>query len=145
MSPKHDLVLLKFFTDIERLQSKEFLLCGCKVKIFLRGDFKFLDGCLGRQASAATYPSVKHSVQRDHLQNHPKDKAHTPENCPEITARTLKELKASYNENLIDRAGGDLHKTGKYHESVTGKVIFPLSSHCLRLSLLFYISGREQF
>ena len=38
-------------------------------------------------------------------------------------------MEASYNKNFIDdRAGGDLHKTGKYHESVTGKVIFLLKS-----------------
>ena len=38
-------------------------------------------------------------------------------------------MDASYNENLIDcRAGGDLHKRGKYHELVTGNVIFPLKS-----------------
>ena len=123
------LVLLIFFAYIETLQSEEFLLCGYKVKVFLGGDFKFLDDCLGHQGSAATYPSAKYSVQRDHLQNHPKGKAHTPENCPEITARTLKELEASYKKHLTDdRAGGDLHKTGKYHESVTGEVIFPLKS-----------------
>ena len=34
------LVLLKFLTDIERIQSEEFLLCGCKgckVKLFSGG------------------------------------------------------------------------------------------------------------
>ena len=93
------------------------------------GEFKVLDDCLGHQSSTATHPSTKCSVLRDHPQNHPKSKAHTPENCPEITAWTLKELEASYSENLVDdRAGGDLHKTGKYHELVTRKVIFLLKS-----------------
>ena len=53
--------------DIERLQSEEFLLCGYKVKVFLGGDFKFLDDCLGYQGSAGTYPSEKYSAHRDHL------------------------------------------------------------------------------
>ena len=123
------LVLLKFFADIKTSQSEEFFLCGHKVKVFLEGDFKFLDDCLGHQGSAATYPSAKYSVHRDHLQNHAKGKAQTLEDCAEITARTVKELEASYNENLTDdRAGGDLHKIRKCHESVTGKAIFPPSS-----------------
>ena len=80
------LVLLKFFVDIERLQSEEFLLHmykGYKVKVFLGGDFKFFDDYTGHQGSAATYSSAKYSVHRDHQKNHPKGKAHTPENCPE--------------------------------------------------------------
>ena len=102
-------------------------MCGYKVKVFLGGDFKFVDDYLGHQGSAAIYPRTKYSVHRDHLQNHPKGKAHMPENCPEITAQTLKELEASDNKNLIDdSAGRDFHKRGKYHESVTVKVIFPI-------------------
>ena len=59
---------------------------------------------------------------------------------PRKTLQTLKELEASYNENLIDeRAGGDLHKTGKYHESVTGKVIFPLNSLSQVVTLVLHI------
>ena len=37
-------------------------------------------------------------------------------------------MEAFSNENLVDdRAGGDLQKRGKYHESVTGKAILLLS------------------
>ena len=41
------LVLPKFFEAIERLQSEEFSLIGHKV--FLGGDYHFLDDCLGQQ------------------------------------------------------------------------------------------------
>ena len=51
--------------------------------------------------------------------------AHTPENCP-IVERAMEDLEASYNEMLTDdRAGGDCHKTGKFHESIIHAAIFP--------------------
>ena len=43
------LVLLKFFMDIERLQSEEFLLCGYNVQVFLGGDYKFPDELINKQ------------------------------------------------------------------------------------------------
>ena len=50
--------------------------------------------------------------------------AHTPEYCP-VVERTMEDLEASYNEILTDdRAGGDCHKTGKFHESIIHAVIF---------------------
>ena len=60
---------------------------------------------------------------------------HTPENCP-IVERTMEDLEASFNEMLVDeRAGGDCHKAGKFHESNIHAAIFPIKN-CLRLSLL---------
>ena len=54
--------------------------------------------------------------------------AHTPENCP-IVERTMEDLEASYNEMLTDdRAGGDCHKTGKFHESIIHAAIFPIKT-----------------
>ena len=52
-------VLRTFLQDIEEMQSERFSLCGHKVKIFLEGDYHFLDDCLGHQGSSATYPSAK--------------------------------------------------------------------------------------
>ena len=78
------LVLPKFFEAIERLQSEEFSLIRHKVKVFLGGDYHFLDDWLGHQGSAATCPPVL--VTLEHLKNH-SGTAHTPEDCiiPEQT------------------------------------------------------------
>ena len=43
------LVLSKLYAAIERLQSEEFSLIRQKVKVFLRGDYHFLDDCLDHQ------------------------------------------------------------------------------------------------
>ena len=59
------LVLPKFYEAIERLESEEFSLIGHKVKVFLGGDYHFLDDCLGHQGSAATCPSSKDLVTLD--------------------------------------------------------------------------------
>ena len=72
------LVLPKFFEAIERLQSEEFSLIRHKVKVFLGGDYHFLDDWLGHQGSAATCPPVL--VTLEHLKNH-SGTAHTPEDC----------------------------------------------------------------
>ena len=105
------------------MQHERVFLCGHKVKIFLGGDYHFLHDCLGHQGSSATYPSAKDLVTLDHLRKHP-GMAHIPENCP-IVERTM----ASYNEMLTDdRAGGDCHKTGTFHESIIHAAIFPIKT-----------------
>ena len=48
------LVLPKFFEAIGRFQSDEFSLIRRKIKVFLGGDYHFLDDCLGHQGSAGT-------------------------------------------------------------------------------------------
>ena len=101
------LVLPKFFETTERLQSNEFSLIGHKVQVFLAGDYRFLDDCLGHQGSAATCPSSKDLVTLEHLRNH-SGTAHTPEDCL-IPERTIEDLEDSYNENLVERGSG-LHK-----------------------------------
>ena len=110
---------------IGRLQSEESSLIGHKVKVFLGGDYHFLDDCLGHQGSAATCPSSKDLVTLEHLRNH-SGTAHTPEDCL-IPERTKEDLEDSYNENLVERGGG-LHKRGKFHESVISRPLFPIKS-----------------
>ena len=68
-----NLVLLKYFVDVERLQSDEFFLYGHKVKVFIEGDIMFLGDCLDHQGSAVTYPSAKYTLHQDHQQSHLKD------------------------------------------------------------------------
>ena len=119
------LVLQKFYEAIERLQSEEFSLIGHKVKVFL-GDYHFLDDCLGHQRSAATCPSFKDLVTLEHLRNH-SGTAHAPEDCL-IPERTIEDLEASHNENLVDDRGGGLHKKRKFHESIISRALFPLKS-----------------
>ena len=95
------------------------------MRVFLGGDYDFLDVCLGHQGSAATCPSSKDLVTLEHLRNH-SGTAHTPEDCL-IPERTIEDLADSYNENLVERGGG-LHKRGKFHESVISRPLFPIKS-----------------
>ena len=120
------LVLPKFFEAIERLQSEEFSLLGHKVKVFLGGDYHFLDDCLGHQRSAVTCPISKDLVTLEHLWNH-SGTAHTPEDCLK-SERIIKGLEASYNKTLVgDRTGG-LYKRGKFHKSIISRPLFPIES-----------------
>ena len=119
------LVLPKCFEAIERLQSEEFSFIGHKVKIFLGGDYHFLDDCLGHQRSAATCPSSKDLVTLEHLRSH-SGTAHTPEDCL-IPERTIEDLEDSYNENLVEGDSG-LHKRGKFYESIISRSLFPIKS-----------------
>ena len=40
------------------------------MEVFLSGDFKFLDACLGHHGSSASFSSAKDLVSLDHLRNH---------------------------------------------------------------------------
>ena len=111
-----------------RVQNEEFSLTGHKVKVFLGVDYHFLDDCLGHQGSAATCPSSKDLVTLEHLRNH-SGTAHTPEDCL-ILERTIEDLEASYNENLVDDRAGGLHKRRKFHESMISRPLFPIKSLC---------------
>ena len=51
--------MTKVFAGYWELRTETLSLCGCKVKIYLGGDYYFLDDCLGHQWSSATYPSAK--------------------------------------------------------------------------------------
>ena len=95
------LFLPKFYEANERLESEEFSLFGHKVKVFLGGDYHFLDDCLGHQGSAATSTSSRDLV-------------------------TIEDLEASYNENLVDDRACGLHKRGKFHESIISRALFPI-------------------
>ena len=119
-------IILLYRPALIEMQSETFRISGYKVKAFLGGDFHFLDDCLGHQGSAASYPSAKDLVTLEHLRNHG-GKPHMPAHCF-IDLRSLSDYESSYNENLAeDRMGGDLHKTGKFHESIVARSIFPIA------------------
>ena len=120
-------VLQSYREAFRKLQSDQFLMCGRKVRIFLAGDYHFLDDCLGHQGSSSTYPCGKELVDSSYLRNH-SGKSHTPENY-QIELRTMQSIKNNFNENLAQ--GGtkiDMRKTGKEHESVVRRSVLPLKS-----------------
>ena len=91
------------------LQSSFTLKDGRAFKVFLGGDYHFLDDNMGHQGSGtkplwcATYPTVEFRTVQDYIEN--------------------------YNENLADCLGGkDLHQCGKHHYGVVGRMIFPLEN-----------------
>ncbi len=84
--------------QIAALQELGKSILGKELKIFLGGDFDFLDDCLGHQGSSASYPSSSDLVELQHLQNHA-GKPQTPTAC-QVESRTIKHYAESYNENL---------------------------------------------
>ena len=116
-----------FQQPITDLQEGNFRIEGRRIRVFLGGDFHFLDDVLGHQGSAATYPSSTDLVTLEHLRNHA-GKPHNPENC-QIDLRTIEHYHLSYNENLCDdRNGGNTRENGKHHFSVVDKMLFPLQN-----------------
>ncbi|XP_065682194.1 uncharacterized protein LOC136095467 [Hydra vulgaris] len=119
------LVLGHYANDIKRIQSSDFKLKGKIVRLFLGGDFHFIDDVLGHQGSAASFPSSTDLVKLNSLRNHA-SMPHTPANC-NILRRTIQSLESAYNENLCeDRQGGNLRALGKFHNSIIAPVIFPI-------------------
>ena len=59
-----------FIRPITELQEGKFTIDGRKIRVFLGGDFHFIDDMLGHQGSAATYPSSTDLVTLEHLRNH---------------------------------------------------------------------------
>ncbi|XP_065639825.1 uncharacterized protein LOC136072566 [Hydra vulgaris] len=119
------LVLGHYANDIKRIQSSDFKLKGKIVRLFLGGDFHFIDDVLGHQGSAASFPSSTDLVKLNSLRNHA-SMPHTPANC-NILRRTIQSLESAYNENLCeDRLGGNLRALGKFHNSIIAPVIFPI-------------------
>ncbi|XP_065681211.1 uncharacterized protein LOC136094902 [Hydra vulgaris] len=119
------LVLGHYANDIKRIQSSDFKLKGKIVRLFLGGDFHFIDNVLGHQGSAASFPSSTDLVKLNSLRNHA-SMPHTPANC-NILRRTIQSLESAYNENLCeDRQGGNLRALGKFHNSIIAPVIFPI-------------------
>ena len=111
--------------SITELQQESFTIAGRRIRVFLGGDFHFLDDMLGHQGSAATYPSCTDLVTLDHLRNHG-SRTHNPENC-DIELRTIEHYQLNYNENLCDdRNNGNPRENGKYHCSVVDKMLFPI-------------------
>ena len=85
---------------------------GRSVKVFLGGDYHFLDDNLGHQGSSATYPSAFDKVILGHLQHHPLS-LHTPDTC-NVETHSITDYYENYNENLSDnRNGEDMHLNGK--------------------------------
>ena len=121
-------VIASFQTVLREIQADGFRLDGHRVKVFLGGDFCFLDSCLGHQGSSSTFPCVKWDVKRDHLQHHG-TKPHTPNDCPEIGRRTIEDIESLYCENLAeDRQLFDARATGKFHGNFYNRAIFPILS-----------------
>ncbi|XP_065678677.1 uncharacterized protein LOC124819115 [Hydra vulgaris] len=111
--------------DIKRIQSSDFKLKGKIVRLFLGGDFHFIDDVLGHQGSAASFPSSTDLVKLNSLRNHA-SMPHTPANC-NILRRTIQSLESAYNENLCEnRQDGNLRTLGKFHNSIIAPVIFPI-------------------
>ena len=112
------------------MESLEHIICRCKVwwrKVFLGGDYHFLDDMMDHQGSSSSYPSSLDKVELNHLQNHGND-PRTPENC-KILLRTIMGYHEDYNENLADddRDNGNMNANSKYHFNVVGPMIFPLN------------------
>ncbi|XP_065684005.1 uncharacterized protein LOC124813660 [Hydra vulgaris] len=106
------LVLGHFANNIKRIQSSDFKLKGKIVRLFLGGDFHFIDDVLGHQGSAASFPSSTDLVKLNSLRNHA-SMPHTPANC-NILRRTIQSLESAYNENLCEnRQGGNLRTLGR--------------------------------
>ena len=121
-------VIAPFQLALIEIQSDGFRIDGHRVKVFLGGNFCFLDACLGHQGSSSTYPSAKWSVKRDHLREHG-SRIHTPNDCPEIGRRTIGDIESLYCENLAeDRQGFDTRVTGKFHGNFYNRAIFPILS-----------------
>ena len=120
-------VFSTFCEQIVAIQRDDFCINDRKVKIFLGGDFHFLDDMLGHQGSAATFPSSLDLVTLEHLRNHG-GQPHTPQNC-KIEVRSAEDYRMNYNENLCDpRSNGNMRENGKYHNSVIEQMLFPIDN-----------------
>ena len=108
-----------FRKPISAIQDPNFTLGDHPVRLFLGGDFHFLDDCLGHHGSASKYPSSTDLVALDHLRNHG-GRPHTPHNC-DIEMRTVEHYVTSYNENLCDD-----RDNGKHHYNVCEQMLIPI-------------------
>ena len=73
-------VWLPFREEIKGMQKDGFQINGKEVKIFLGGDYHYLDDNSGHQGSSATLPSSMDYTTLSHLQKHG-GHHHTPTHC----------------------------------------------------------------
>jgi len=120
-------IMAEYRSDISGLVSGNILLAGHGAKIFLGGDFAFLDAALGHQGSASSNPCNKDHVSLGHLRDHG-GKPHTPSLCP-TQLRSIDEYNENYSANIAWGSNDlklNLNKTGKEHLSVVGRIVFPI-------------------
>ena len=102
---------LPFREEIKGMQKDGFQINGKEVKIFLGGDYHYLDDNLGHQGSSATFPSLMDKTTLSHLQKHG-GHPHTPNHCY-AEKRTVASYLKNYKENLIGhRNDGNMRKMG---------------------------------
>ena len=114
-----------YISQLKKMQSPDFLMTGKKVRIFLGGDYHFIDGMLGHGGSSSSFPSSADFVSLNHLRNHGGQK-HSIASC-KIDLRTVKWYQTYYSENCFDlRNKGAMNENAKFHFSVIEKMLFPI-------------------
>ena len=125
-SPQNMLNVLERFEDqIKNMQHKNFTLPGgLNVKDFLNGDFRMLGLVMGNQTSA-TYLSIKDSVSLSHLKTHG-GTPHNPENY-KTELRKIFDFVENFIPHVVDDTIGTVNKIGKYHSSIIGTPLIPIT------------------
>ena len=120
-------VWLPYHDQIKEFQKEGYSISCKEFKVFLGGDYHFLDDNMGHQGSSASFPSAMDKTSLGHLQNHG-GLPHTPQSCP-VQQRTIDDYVVQYNANLMDQTNnGDMRKNGSKHYSVIAPMLFPLKS-----------------
>ena len=82
------------------------------------------------QGLYATYPSIKHELERSHLYEHG-SLPHTPETC-QVYLRTIEKIDEHHVANVADdrveSSGGEMAARGKFHKSTISSPVFPIAS-----------------
>ena len=119
--------VFNYQSEIKQLQNPNFTLAtGHKVKVFLGGDYEFIDKSLGHQGQGSTFPSLTDLVTLSHLRNH-EGKPHSQDEC-QIEVRDRNDYTLNFSENLQDdRNYSNRRKNGHEHNSVIGAMVFPLN------------------
>ena len=119
-------MLSSYRPELIKLQDPNFKLNVKKVKIFLGGDYDFLNKSVGHQGQASTYPSLTDLVTLEHLRRHV-GSPHSQETC-NVEKRDSNDYILNFSENLQDdRNSKNRRKNGHEHNSVVGAMIFPLA------------------
>ena len=84
----------------------------------------------GHQGLDATYPSIKHEIERSHLHGHG-SLPHTPKTC-HVYLRTIEKIDQHHVANVADdrveSSGGEVAARGKFHKSTISSPVFPIAS-----------------
>ena len=118
-------VFSPYINQVKTMQSPDFRIDEKIVKIFLGGDYHFLDAMLGHGGSSSSYPSSADFVELQHLRQHGSAK-HSIEDCG-IALRTVEWYQTYFRGNYLDlRREGALNENAKFHYSVIDKMLFPI-------------------